>query len=380
MKGFAIVSKGLEEVASDEIKEHINAETETREAGVIFSINDHFELCKLAYLSQSIDRVLFLLGSFEFEDNLFEKMKEIAAKIDFSGWIEAEDSFRVRCQKIGTDDFSTQHIEETTGEIILEKIGRHKVSLNNPDITFFTYIFNGSCYLGIDFSGFDMHKREYNIFLNPRAIRSTIAYSLVRIAGYSPNELLLDPFSGSGTISIEAALFASGFSVNFYNKDKFAFIKLKKLAGTDFNALFKEIDEKVKKEPLNIYSYDSLMKNLLSAKKNAKIAGIEKSINFSRVDIEWLDTKFKEKTVDKVITHLPMITKTDKNGIKIYHDFFYQIEYILKTEGKIIAISNSEETLKQEAEKYSFAITQKKEAWSGKQKLDIYTLEKKKVQ
>jgi len=87
------------------------------------------------------------------------------------------------------DDFSSQDIEKETGAFIINNIKEkkaydQKVDLENPDLIFYVYIFNERCYLGIDFCGFDLSKRDYKVFSSASDIKGTIAYSLLRIVGY----------------------------------------------------------------------------------------------------------------------------------------------------------------------------------------------------
>mgnify|MGYP001589637538 CR=1 FL=1 len=68
MKGLAITSKGIEETASIEIKQLINADCEVYNGCVIFNFKEFRDLCLLCYKSQSIDRALHLIGNFQFKN------------------------------------------------------------------------------------------------------------------------------------------------------------------------------------------------------------------------------------------------------------------------------------------------------------------------
>ena len=374
MKGLAITSKGIEDISALEIKELINSESEIQDSCVIFNIKKLEDLCLLCYKSQSIEKILFLLDYFD--------IKELNNKIsglDFSNWLDKETTFKVSCKKINNEDFSSEEITGNTGALIIENIKKNKkyrqrVDLDNPNITFLLFINKNTAYFGIDFSGTDLHKREYKLFAHPNSLRSTIAYSLLRIAGLKDKEILLDPFCHSGEIPIEAAFFTINFPVNYFSKEKFAFLKFKQFKKFNFDKLFKNIDKKIlkPKKPL-INCLDPKLMNLTAAKKNAKIAGINKAISFSRMDTEWLDTKLKKETIDKIVTHLPDLTKNSnpKEIEKMYNEFFYQAEFILKKKGKVVTISRNTDLLKKSAEKYKFKLEKEREVWSGKQVLNV---------
>ena len=74
-------------------------------------------------------------------------------------------------------------------------------------------------FCGILINPFDLSKREYRVFAHSADIKGTLAYALLRISGYNPvKHFLFDPFTRSGTIAIEAALFGSGLPANYYRK------------------------------------------------------------------------------------------------------------------------------------------------------------------
>ena len=373
MKALAITSKGIEDITALEIKELINSESEIKESCVAFEAKKPEDLYLLCYKAQSVEKILFLFGYFNFNNkNLFDDLKKHIESIDFSKWLSKEITFKVT-SKIIDNDLSTQEISEKTGEFIINCIKktkkyRQKVDLNNPDIIFFVYIFKNTCYLGIDIAGFELHKRQYRIFQHPSALRATIAYSLIRIANADEKDMLIDPFTGSGTIPIEAGLYFSNFPVNYFNKDKFLFLKF--LKNKKF---FESIDKKIKTPKLKIYGYDAVLGYIISAKKNAKIAGIDKNLKLSRCEISWLDTKFKKNSVDKIITYPPQESKNIDQKIteKIYDEFFYQADFILKKQGRIVLITKSLELLKKYADKYKFKLLDEREVYSGKQLLSV---------
>jgi len=419
MKALAITSKGIEDITALEIKELINSKAEVKDNCVIFNIKKLEELSLLCYKAQSVEKILFLLDNFNFKD-FNKEIKKVIAKIDFSKWLDKTTTFRVTCKllkseiskglgmsekqsfsehtpksKISDDSKNFQskidnenlHSEETAanvGALIIKNIKKNKkynqkVELDNPDITFLIFINKNSAYFGIDFSGRDLHKREYKLFAHPASLRSTIAYSLLRIADLKEKQIMLDPFCHSGEIPIEAALFTTNFPVNYYSKEKFAFTKFKPLNKFNFTKFFKDIDKKITKPKKALVNcFDNKTTNLNAAKKNAKIAGIHKVLNFSRMETEFLEIKLDKQSADKIITHPPDPTRTanPKDIEKLYDEFFYQSEFILKKKGKILTITKQTELLKEAAKKHKFKPEQEREVWSGKQKFEVVVFSK----
>lgn len=126
-------------------------------------------------------------------------------------------------------------------------------------------------------------------------------------------------------------------SPHFYHKEKFAFQKF-----IDCKKYFQEWD-KAKGRNSNILIYDSLFHNVAAIKKNAKIAGIEKSIVISRIDVDWVDIKVEEGTVNCIVSYPPQLTqRNDKKTIlKLYNELFHQAEFVLKHKGKMVLAAHS---------------------------------------
>ncbi len=373
MRGFVITAKGIEKTASMEIKELINADCSAEESCIIFNFKDLSDLCLLCYKCQSADRVNYLIGTFEF-GNFFECLEEFIKSTEFDEFTSKVKKFKIECIRIGIHNFNSVNVETKTANLILKKINgnRAKVDLNDYEIIFLLYVVNNKCYFGVDFAGFGLNKRSYKIFLHPNSLRGTIAYALIRESGFKKDEIMLDPFSRDGIIAIEAALYAADFPVNYYKKDKFAFLKFD--IGMDFDEFFKKIDKKIKKAKTGIHCYDHLYKYVDYSRKNAKIAGVDKQISFSRTELEWLDIKFKKEGVERIIASPPL--SNNLNLDKVYNEFFYQCEYILAKEGTIALISRRPDFIKKQAEKYNFIIAKEVDVWSGEQLLRIIVFNK----
>jgi len=378
MKAITITHKGIEDIAALEVKEIIKVSAETKETVVLFEPKKMIDLCTLAYKAQSIIKVIYLFDEFKIQTSFNETLKTIEKrirKINFNEWLDKNKSFKVLCRHLTNDNFSSQDIEKETGAFIIDNIKerkkyKQKVDLENPDLIFYVYIFNERCYLGIDFCGFDLSKRDYKVFSSASDIKGTIAYSLLRIAGYKKEKKLLDPFCSSGIIPIEAALYNKG-SVNYYRKDDFAFLKLKPFKKQNFEQFFTRLNKKEDKNKPLIFASDQQLYHIRSAKKNAKIAAINKDIEFSRADLEWLDTRFDKNEIDLIVTK-PMFSKYDlKRTKKTYDEFFYAAKYILSEKGKIILISRGRGLIKESAEKHGFKVTNERIVWQGQQELNV---------
>jgi len=376
MKGLAITHKGFEDICAKEINELVKTKTKVLEGCVEFEIEKLEDLCLIAYKAQSIIKILYYIDSCEYSE--IEDLKKLTDKIDFDQWFNEETTFVVRCKRMDDTDESTQYIESQMGEYILEK-KKLKVELKQPDVTFFVYICESKAYFGIDMTATELSKRQYKIYLHPEALKGTMGYCLYRMSDAKVGDVILDPFCGSGTILIETALHQTQFPVNYFNKQKFAFLKFKPLKEVDFDKFFTEIDKQAKEnKKITLNGFDHQLRYVTSSKNNAKIAGIEKNINFARADAEWLDTKMEEEQVDWIITDPPMPSAmvNPQKIQKVYEDFFYQAEFILKKQGKVIVITRNTSLLKQIAEQKKFKIEHERQVWSGKQEYSVIIFSK----
>ncbi len=349
MKCLAICNKGFEDICSLEIKELIEVECKELDSCVEFEANDE-QMAKLSYLSQSINRLLILFDKFKF------------GKTDFNFDIKLfnKKTFCVRHIKQDSEIDGCK-LESEIGAIMFKKL-KSKVDLEKPDITVIAFINGNDIFLGADFCGYDLGKRSYKIYLTPKSLKGTLAYSLMRYSGYDISKVFLDCFANNGIIPIETVLFTSGFSVRNFDKDKFKFI------SEDFD--LSKFDVEIKKDA-KVIAFDHLLPNIEKMKKNAKIAGIQKLLKPSKVDVEWLDTKLDENSVDIICSQFIELSKRTAENIvkKTYKEFFYQAEFILKKKGIVVALLHHPELLIEFAEKSKFKVIEKREIYSGKDKL-----------
>ena len=155
-------------------------------------------------------------------------MKQIKIKIkkiSLDNWIDKKTSFRVKAKVINNNSLSTAELEREFGEAVIENIKEKQgfkpgVNLDNPDVIFYAHVYEDKLYFGIDFTGFNASKRKYKLFSHAASLNGAIAYGLVRTTGYCGKGKLLDCFSGSGMIAIEAGLFSAGVSPNYFDKKK----------------------------------------------------------------------------------------------------------------------------------------------------------------
>lgn len=362
MQLIIVVNKGVEEIASTEVEELIKTKSKVEDTVLNITIKEK-DIAKLCYFGQSFLKVLMLLkkGSIKSPD-------DIVLDMDLSKYVKKIKTFGVECTRLGEHTFNSVDVESKLIHIIGEA---HNIEFTheNPDIIFAVYIYKDNYYFGIDLIGFDSSKRTYKIYNTPNSFKGTIGYAIARESNFSNKKSLLITNSKDGVIPIEAACFASKLSVNYYNKDKFIFPKYSFLKTSPL--------EKLDKKPStpNIHALDPSNHNLSLMKKNAKIAGVDKHLKFSRMDLQWLDTKFDKASMDCIIGHLPAISKhkTENEIKKVYNEFFHQCSYIKKPKGTIITVTQRIDLLKESAIAHKLKVKKEKIFEQGQTSFHILT-------
>lgn len=383
MKALAITDKGLEKVALLELDELIKVKGKAEECVALFNCKSFQDLFKFCYFAQSIERVLLLFDSFSFKnlDDLGGKLVSSVKKIKLKDWFDKKTSFKVECKRMGEHSFGSSTVEKELGKNIIKEADKTlgfvpAVDLDSPDTIFYVFVNNKKAYLGIDFAGRDLSKRQYRVFSSPGVVNANLAFAIARLGGYNGKQKLIDVYSKAGVVCIEAALYASKTSVNYYSKD-FAFKKLKLFLKKDWDAFFKKLDSKRKTAKLDILGLDSMLRNIEASKKNSKLAGIDKIINFSKMDVEWLDTKLDKSSVDIIASRIPCPSKHVGESVvrKLYKEMFYQAEFVMKKDA-VMALLTEHTGLLRKMITAGFKIIKEDKLWAGKQSYEFLIIQK----
>ncbi len=304
MKFIAVTLEGIEDIASEEIEELINAKPKKLLNGRIV-----FETEKLKLLEnlRTIKAFYSYITHFKFskEEEIYKQIE----KLD----IPIKNSFAVRCNREGNHSFRSKNIEENIGAIIYNR--GSKVKLKNPETTVYIEIVKDICLVGILCRN-DLQKRNYKIRLNSSSVNACLAAATVRFAEAKKSDKIIDPFCKDGVILIEAGLM--GFK--------------------------------------NLFGSDENLNNVKNSRINSKVAGL--NIPISKLDVDWLDTKFDEGSVHRIITQPPFPSKTKKLAEvkKVTQELFHQAAYILVKDGLLVTITLNSEVVEQSAKENSFRL------------------------
>lgn len=365
--------QGCEEFLREELEERFKVKSDIGENWVISDASAE-KVVEIMYISQGARRIVFLISEGEFSDleDIDSKIRKDMLSSEIVDFLK-ERTTRIVCDRMGGQEFNSMDAEQTImhslKEIMSQKGREVKVSLNSPQAIFYLRIVDSKYMFGFDCAGRELSKRQHLVFNNPNAIKGTVGFSALLYGEYKPGMLLLDPCSLSGNIAIEAALLQSGISHNFYTK-KFTLLQM-----DDFKDIVEEVIKKTDlkiKSPLpkpDILSIDSSFNNISAQKRNAKIAGVDKFISFSRTDVKDLDIKTFDDRIDLVCSRLPEASNhfSEHQARAIYSSLFKNLKFIIKKKAKLVFVVRNPEVLEEEAEKEGYKEEDMKQVWQGQQ-------------
>ena len=337
--------KGFEDACREELRLLTGVEGTTKHGYVAASVTDA-DILKLYYRMQSALRIICDTDTPE--------------AFQLPSWIDSTKTFRV-----ATSGFPDNR---QTAAALGSRIDL-TADLDNPDIL----IFATPEVCGVDLAQLDLAKREYRIYTNPAMLRSTFAFSLLLHAGFQPSENLLDPFCGSGTIPIEAALHAHGISPRRFRKHDLQIARSGFMASDEVQRRLTELDEKSSTKGL-IQGYDHVFQRIQASCHNAKIAGVLDNVDFARMSVDWIDTRNDRGSVDRIVTHPPLFSKKS-NDKKVYQHLFRQADFVLSQNGTLTITTNEKDTVLRLAE--GWHLIEHRECHMGQGKLDVIRLGRK---
>lgn len=288
---IATTTFGLESVCKRELMD-LGFENIRVENGKLTFPADLKDIPKANIWLRTADRVLLKMGEFKALtfDELFEKTKALP----WDQWIPEDGNFVVEGKSVSSKLFSISDSQRIVEKAIVEKLKtKYDVSWfekTGAKYTVEVSLLKDVATLTIDTSGEGLHKRGYRDRAGDAPIKETLAAAMILLSYWNKERTLLDPFCGSGTIPIEAAMIgkniAPGLDRSFAaeewpNIDKEYWTKARREA-------FKAIDNDVK---LDILGCDIDKRSILRARDNAANLGLEEDIQFFMKDMRDVDLK-----------------------------------------------------------------------------------------
>lgn len=264
---------GLEHFASREIR-RLGYETTAVEDGKITFSGDLEAICRVNINLRTGERVLIKIAEFTAVtfDELFEKTKAV----DWEKWVGRNDAFPVKGYSLKSKLASVRDcqaiIKKAAAERLSSVYGIEWLPEEGSTYQIQFSILKDKVTLMIDTSGEPLHKRGYRKVSNLAPLRETIAAAMVMMSYWRFEYPLCDPFCGSGTIPIEAAMFKRNIAPGLNRR--FAANEFKQITESMWKNAADEAKSLEKDVPLEIYASDIDEKTVDLAAENARIAGV----------------------------------------------------------------------------------------------------------
>ncbi|ARF18672.1 THUMP domain-containing class I SAM-dependent RNA methyltransferase [Sporosarcina ureae] len=284
-KLVATAAMGLESIVASEIKD-LGYECQT-ENGKVYFTGDEEAIARANMWLRVGDRVRIIVG--EFKAFTFDELFERTKALPWEEFLPVDAAFPVSGKSVKSKLFSVPDCQAIVKKAIVERLNSaYKrtgfLGESGPLFKLEVSILKDKVTLTIDSSGQGLHKRGYRMAQGDAPLKETMAAALVKLSKWSPNRPFVDPFCGSGTIAIEAAMIgqnlAPGYNRSFLSEE-WPWMK-----ADVWDRVREEVEDVAKYDlELDIRGFD-VDHNIVSvAQRNAMEAGFTDLISFEQRDV-----------------------------------------------------------------------------------------------
>lgn len=284
-KLIATAAMGLESIVASEIKD-LGYDCQT-ENGKVFFNGDAETIARANMWLRVGDRVRVVAG--EFKAYTFDELFERTKAIPWEQFLPVDAAFPVSGKSVKSKLFSVPDCQAIVKKAIVErlKIAYKRIGFldeSGPLFKLEVSILKDKVTITIDTSGSGLHKRGYRLGQGDAPLKETMAAALVKLSKWSPSRPLVDPFCGSGTIPIEAAMIgqnlAPGYNRSFLSEE-WPWMK-----AQVWDRVREEVEDVAKyDQELDIRGYDVDGKMISIAQQNAVEAGFADLISWQQQDV-----------------------------------------------------------------------------------------------
>ncbi len=253
-----------------------------------------------------------LLSLIEREDNIksTDELYEKALTIAWEEWISPEKTFAITetisdCNWITNSHFAALRFKDALVERIRQKFNGERPSVDKdaPDIVFHIHVSRNLVSFFADFAGRNIARRGYRTEQTDAVMGEFMASTLLyrspwyREMQEGKNPVLLDPFCGSGTVCIEAALMATHTPPGLIHTERFAFFTLPIHNEEIWQEVYDKAEAEICETECRFYGYDIDPKAVEISKRNAERAGMAHLITFEEKDFKSLSEEDTERII-----------------------------------------------------------------------------------
>jgi len=277
---IATATFGLEALVAQEVKD-LGYKNVTVENGKVTFNADLSAICRANLWLRTADRVRLKVG--EFKATTFDELFEQTKALPWPDLIPGDAEFPVEGKSVKSTLFSVSDCQAIVKKAVVESMKqRYKQEWfieQGPLYKIEVALLKDVATLTIDTSGAGLHKRGYRELVSQAPLKETLAAALILLSHWHPDTVLMDPFCGSGTIPIEAALIGQNIAPGM-NRE---------FVSESWPSIPRELWRQARKETHDLACYDRSLsiigtdndKEVLKiARQNAIEAGVEELIHF----------------------------------------------------------------------------------------------------
>ncbi len=290
---IATAAFGIEAVVSRELK-NLGYDDQHVENGKVTFSGDESAICRTNLWLRTADRVLLKMG--EFKALSFEELFEKTKALPWEQWIPEDGEFPVEGKSVDSKLYSVPDCQAIVKKAIVERLKqKYKCQWfkeTGPRYRIEVALLKDMATLTIDTSGAGLHKRGYRELVGGAPLKETLASALILISGWKNDRALFDPFCGSGTIPIEAAMIGLDMAPGLQRE--FDSEKWPNIPKALWAEARKEAREMIKFDrKLKIHGTDISEDAVRLARYHAKKAGVDKYIHIQRMPMSEIRSKEK---------------------------------------------------------------------------------------
>jgi len=280
---FATCAPGVEPVLHREASALRFAKIERQVGGVRFegTIEDAW---RAVFSLRTAVRVYLRLERFRAEDG--DALYAGVGTIDWSRFVRPDGSLVVSAQTKDSKLDHTLFIEQRTKDAIVDQFARGggvrpSVEKDAPDLFVHVHLWRNRATISVDTAGASLHKRGWRRYQGRAPLAETLAAAVVELSGWDGRAPLIDPFCGSGTLLIEAALSAFGVPPGVFRKE-FGFERFPTHDAARWKALRAKWSEPAPaRRPPILLGVDRDPKTIAGARRNVEAAGLGEIIELA---------------------------------------------------------------------------------------------------
>ncbi len=287
MRRFELIAPchfGLEAVLKREIVDLGYDISEVSDGRVTF-LGDEEAVCRANIGLRTAERILIKVGSFE--AGTYEELFQGTKTLEWESFLPANARFwAAKAASVKSRLFSPSDIQSVVKKAIVERLkGIYHVDWfpeDGPSFPLRVFLMRDRVTIALDTTGESLHKRGYRKLTAKAPIAENLAAALLMLTPWRPDRILVDPFCGSGTFPIEAAMMAAGMAPGMNRS--FTAQSWEHLIG---QRCWKDCLEEARetadlRADTDIQGYDIDERMVEIARENAKLAGVDRLIHFQR--------------------------------------------------------------------------------------------------